>query len=110
MVETAYPIGADPDEEFPAWRATITRAESRIVVVSDGDAAALFPPSDPAAVLVVAGNDPAAGWEMQPALALVAYSGAISGPEMRETFAGASRSPEWTVRVFPGEALAAALC
>jgi hypothetical protein len=105
MVETAYPMGANPAEEFPAWRATIARAESRIVVVSDGDAAALFPPADPAAVLVVAGNDPAEAWETQPALALVTTSDAISGPAMRETFADASRSPEWTVRVFPGEAL-----
>lgn len=104
-VETAYPIGADPNEEFPAWRATITRAESRIVVVSDGDAAALFPPRDVASVLVVAGNNPADAWDAQPALALVASSDAISGPELRAAFTGVSRSPDWTVRVFPGEAL-----
>jgi hypothetical protein len=105
VVETAYPLGADPTAEFPAWRATIEHGESRVVVLSDGEAASLFPPGAPASVLVVSGNDPTAAWDLDPALVLVTNADAVGGPEMREAFAQSHRPPEWTFRVFPGEAL-----
>jgi hypothetical protein len=99
------PVGADPEEEFPVWRATIERGESRVVVLSDGDAAALFPPGPPAAVLAVSGHNPITGWDAAPAVALVANAGQVSGPDLRAAFAGSRRPPEWYGRVHEGEAL-----
>jgi hypothetical protein len=105
VVETAAQIGADPNETFPAWRATIEHRGSRVVVVSDGKAAALFPPSAPAALLAIAGSDPAAAWDLDPAVGIVANAGAIDGPEMRSAFTESRRPPRWGFRVAPGEAL-----
>jgi hypothetical protein len=104
-VETMLPVGADPKEEFPVWRATIERGETRVVILSDGDAAALFPPGPPAAVLAVSGADPVAGWDEAPAVALVANADEVSGPDLRAALAGSRRPPEWYGRVHAGEAL-----
>jgi hypothetical protein len=104
-VETAFPFGADPSTAFPSWRATVERGETRIVVLSDGHAASLFPPAAPASVLAVSGQDPATAWNLGPAVALVANGDAISGPDMRTAFADGPRPPEWGFRVAPGEAL-----
>ena len=104
-VETALPFGADAAEDFPAWRAIIERGDTRIVALSDGAAAALFPPVSGASVLAVSGDDPVAAWDLSPAVAFVANAEAISGPEMRSAFAESRRPPEWGFRVFPGEAL-----
>jgi hypothetical protein len=104
-VETALPFGMDPDEEFPAWRVTVERGETRIVVLSDGGAAALFPPDAGASVLAVSGDDPAAAWELSRGVAFVANAEAIGGPEMRSAATESRRPPEWGFRVFPGEAL-----
>ena len=103
-VETVLPFGADPEEDFPVWRAIVEHGETRVVVLSDSEAAALFPPQ-PASVLVVSGDDPAAAWELAPAVALVANAEAIGGPELRSAFSAAERKPQWGLRVFPGEAL-----
>ena len=104
-VETALPFGADAAVDFPAWRATIERGGTRIVALSDGAAAALFPPVSEASVLAVSGDDPAAAWDASPAVAFVANAEAIGGPEMRSAFGASRRTPEWGFRVFPGEAL-----
>ncbi len=104
-VETAFPVGADAEVEFPAWRATVERGATRIVVLSDGGAAALFPPDPGASVLAVSGNDPVAAWHLSPAVAFVSNAGEIDGPEMRSAFGESRRPPEWGFRVFPGEAL-----
>ena len=103
-VETVLPFGADPEEDFPAWRAIIARGETRVVVLSDSEAAALFPP-EPASVLVVSGDDPVAAWELAPAVVLVANAESIGGPELRAAFSENERKPRWGFRVFPGEAL-----
>ncbi|MBW3633794.1 MAG: hypothetical protein KY456_12290 [Chloroflexi bacterium] len=104
-VETALPFGADAAVDFPAWRAIIERGDTRIVALSDGAAATLFPPVPGASVLAVSGDDPAAAWDLSPAVGFVANAEAISGPEMRSAFAESRRTPEWGFRVFPGEAL-----
>lgn len=104
-VETAYPFAADPAESPPAWRATIERGESRVVVLSDGEAAALFPPGPPASVLAVSSGNPETAWSHHPAVAFVANSRAISGPEMRSAFAESRHPPAWGFLVAPGEAL-----
>jgi hypothetical protein len=104
-VETALPFAADADEEFPAWRATIEHGETRVVVLSDGAAAALFPPASAPSVLAVSGADPAAAWDLSPAVTFVANSEMIGGPEMRSAFTASRRPPQWGYRVFPGEAL-----
>lgn len=104
-VETALPFGADADTEFPAWRATIEHGGTRIVVLSDGAAAALFPPESSVSVLVVSGDDPAVAWDLSPAVAFVANAEAIDGPELRAAFTASRRPPQWGFRVFPGEAL-----
>jgi hypothetical protein len=104
-VETSLPFGADADADFPAWRATVQHGETRIVVLSDGPAASLFPPPTGPSVLAVSGADPAAAWDLSPAVAFVANSEMIGGPEMRAAFTGSRRPPQWGYRVFPGEAL-----
>lgn len=104
-IETALPLGADSVETAPYWRATIERGETRIVVLSEGEAAALFPPSLPASVLAVSGGDPAAAWGDSPATTFIANADAISGPEMRSAFAESRQPPAWGFRVAPGEAL-----
>jgi hypothetical protein len=104
-VETALPFAADADVEFPAWRATIEHGETRVVVLSDGPAAALFPPASAPSVLAVSGADPAAAWDLSPAVTFVANSEMIDGPEMRAAFTESRRPPQWGYRVFPGEAL-----
>jgi hypothetical protein len=104
-VETALPFGADADEEFPAWRATVEHGETRVVVLSDGPAAALFPPASAPSVLVVSGADPTAAWDLSPAVAFVANADMIDGPDMRAAFTGSRRPPQWGYRVSPGEAL-----
>jgi hypothetical protein len=104
-VETALPVTADAEEEFPAWRATVEHGETRVVVLSDGPAAALFPPAATPSVLAVSGPDPAAAWDHSPSVAFVANAEMIDGPEMREAFTESRRPPRWGYRVFPGEAL-----
>jgi hypothetical protein len=104
-VETALPVGVDPEDDFPSWRATVERGETRVVILSDGAAAAHFAPGPLAAVVAVAGEEPVTGWELAPAVALVANASAIDGPDLRSAFAGGSRAPEWYGRVHRGEAL-----
>jgi hypothetical protein len=104
-VETTLPITTDAEKVFPAWRATIEHGETRVIVLSDGPAAALFPPASAASVLAVSGADPAAAWDLSPAVAFVANAEMIGGPEMRAAFTESQRPPQWGYRVFPGEAL-----
>ena len=104
-IDTALPFGADPNAEFPAWRATVERGETRVVVLSEGPAAALFPPDSAPSVLAVSGADPAAAWDLSPAVAFVANADMIDGPDMRAAFTASRRPPQWGYRVAPGEAL-----
>jgi hypothetical protein len=104
-VETLLRFGADPEAEFPDWRATIERGETRVAVYSDGSAAALFPPGDAASVVVIAGSDPVSGWELAPAAVLIANADAIAGSDLRDAFTGLGHGPAWWDRVHPGEAL-----
>jgi hypothetical protein len=103
-VETMTSFGSDANESFPAWRATVERGGTRLVVLSDGEAASLFPPL-PASVIVVSGGDPVAAWDMAPAVTLMANGEAIGGPELRAGLADERRPPEWGFRIFRGEAL-----
>jgi hypothetical protein len=104
-VETALPFGADPVASMASWRATIDRGASRVVVYSDGDAVALFPPLPRAAVLAVAGDDPAVAMEAASAVAFIACAAAIDGPDLRAALAELPRPPSWSFRVASGEAL-----
>jgi hypothetical protein len=104
-VETALPAGADPDQTFPPWRAVIEHGETRIVALSDGEAASLFPPTDPASVLIVSSGDPAAAWDLTPAVAVIADGQEITGPALRAALAQTPRPPEWGFLVFNNEAL-----
>jgi hypothetical protein len=104
-VETAFPFGADADADFPAWRATVQHGQTRVVVLSDGPAASLFTPPSAPSVLAISGDDPAAAWDLSPAVAFVANSEMIGGPELRAAFTASRRPPQWGYRVFPGEAL-----
>ena len=104
-VETALPAVADAEEEFPSWRATVEHGATRVVVLSDGHAAALFPPVSAPSVLAISGADPAAAWDLSPAVAFVANAEMIDGPEMRAAFTESRRPPRWGYCVAPGEAL-----
>lgn len=102
-VETALPEDAQPDDPS-SWRAIVERGNTRLVVYSDGDAPELFGAPPPASVIAIAGDDPVAGWSAAPGVALVASAGELSGPKLRERFAGAN-APRWGFRVASGEAL-----
>jgi hypothetical protein len=104
-IETALPFGADEEETFPSWRATIEHGETRVVVLSDGDAAALFPPDSPASVLVVSGAAAASAWGNSPAAAIVANGAVVSGSALREALGASPRPPRWAFLVHSGEAL-----
>jgi hypothetical protein len=104
-IETALPLGADANESFPAWRASIEHHQTRVVVLSDGDAAALFPPDKPASVLVVSGPSAADAWGISPAASLVANGEEVSPTELREELAPSTRPPQWAFLVHSGEAL-----
>ncbi len=102
-IETAIPEDAEPGDPV-AWRAIVERGQTRIVVLSDGEAAALFSMPPPASVVAIVGDDPVAGWDFAPGVALVAAAGELSGPKLRERFA-ADNAPRWGFRVASGEAL-----
>lgn len=104
-VETADPIGIDVDREFPVWRAIVERGASRIVILSEGAAANLFPPGPPAAIVAVSGRDPASGWDRAPAVAFVANAAEIEGPDLRALLSDRRRPPTWYARMHAGEAL-----
>lgn len=104
-IETVLPAGADPAETFPYWRATIEHGQSRVVALSDGDAAALFPPPQRSAVLIVSGADPEKAWAGSPAVALVANAEGTNGDDLRDAFASRDRPPDLGYLVFANEAL-----
>lgn len=64
----------------------------------------LFPLPPPASVIAVAGEDPVAGWDAAPGVALVSAAGELTGPKLRERFAE-DNAPRWGFRVASGEAL-----
>ena len=102
-IETATAANARPDDP-PAWRAIVQRGNTRIVVLSNGEAAGLFSAPPPASIIAVVGDDPVAGWANAPGVALVAAADELSGPELRERFTG-THAPTWGFRVASGEAL-----
>jgi hypothetical protein len=102
-VETTPRVGVDPAKASLAWRATVERGNTRVVMLSDGQAAALFPPSEPASVLAVSGSDPLDGWRLAPAVALIAPADAISGPDLRAALSELGRPPSSSFRIAPGE-------
>lgn len=102
-IETAVANDAAP-EDRAAWRAIVERGQTRIVVLSDGEAAGLFSASPPASVIAIAGDEPVAGWNAGPGVALVAAAGELSGPDLRERFAE-DNAPRWGFRVAAGEAI-----
>jgi hypothetical protein len=102
-IETAIPENAEPDDPV-SWRAIVERGQTRIVVLSDGMAAGLFSMPPPASIIAVAGDDPVAGWDAAPGVALVAAAGELSGPKLRERFAE-DNAPRWGFRVASSEAL-----
>ncbi len=102
-IETASHEDAEPGDPV-SWRAIVVRGQTRVVVLSDGEAAELFPMTPPASVIAVAGDDPVAGWDAAPGVALVTPAGELSGPNLRERFAE-NNPPRWGFRVASGEAL-----
>lgn len=102
-VETAFPDDAKPGDPI-SWRIVVERGQTRIVILSDGKAAALFAAPPPASIIAVAGGDPVVGWNAAPGVALVAAAENLSGPRLRERFAAAN-APTWGFRVASGEAL-----
>lgn len=102
-IETAVADDAEPDDPV-SWRAIIERGPTRVMVLSDGEAAALFSVPPPASVIAIAGDDPVVGWDAAPGVALVAAAGELSGPDLRARFAE-DNAPTWGFRVASGEAL-----
>jgi hypothetical protein len=102
-IETAILEDAEPGDPV-SWRAIVERGQTRIMVLSDGKAAGLFSIPPPASVIAVAGENPVAGWDNAPGVALVTAAGELSGPKLRERFAS-DNAPRWGFRVASGEAL-----
>lgn len=102
-IETAIPEDAEPGDPA-SWRAIVERGQTRIVVLSDGEAADLFSAPPPASIIAIAGDDPVAGWDAAPGVALVAAAEELSGPHLRERL-DAANAPRWGFRVASGEAL-----
>jgi hypothetical protein len=103
LIETATPPGAKPNDPV-SWRAIVERGQTRIVVLSDGEAAELFPLAPPASVIAVVGDDPVEGWEAAPGVALVTAAGELTGPKLRQRLTE-DNAPRWGFRVASGEAL-----
>lgn len=104
----ARPIPGEDDADPGrwAWRATVSRGDARVVVLSDGPAAALFGPPVAPGLVVVAGRDPLAAMAPgtgtgSPALAFA--DRALSPRTMRQ--AAATVPAHWAIRVFDGEAI-----
>jgi hypothetical protein len=93
----------DEDGAVWAWRATIERGGSKILVLSDGEAANRFPAVAPASVLVVAGQDPMAGRAVDSAPVLALPDAAVPPARLREAATAGEPVPSTIVRVFPGE-------
>lgn len=103
---TMVPDQGGEASEAWAWRAIVSRGDARVAVLSDGGAAALFPPSPSPALLVVSGREPLAAIAAEtgaPAHAVGFADGALSPREMRQ--AAGSVPAAWAVRVFDGEAI-----
>ncbi|MFM9106898.1 MAG: hypothetical protein ACKOWF_09390 [Chloroflexota bacterium] len=97
---------AEPSAPEPrwAWRAVVERGASRVVVLSDGDAAGLFSPAGAPNVLAVSGGEPLEAWREYPAPLLAFGDEALPPGELRDSLRRDDDGPDWTVRVFPGEA------
>lgn len=104
-VEGYEPVGSDPNETFASWRITIERGDTRVVVLSDGSAAGLFPPGPAASVLAVSGENPLEALAYTSAVAVVANADAVDGPTFRDGLAALKRPPSWGFRVAPGDSL-----
>lgn len=104
-VETLAAAGTGEESPPACWRVIVERGSTRVVIISDGSAAAQFPPNLPAAVLIVSGADPASAWAAAPAAALVANASRVDGPALRADMEASRVQPQWTARVFPGESL-----
>src|SRR5262249_8437885 len=102
-VETLDRAGAKDGPRF-VWRATIERGATRIVVLSDGQAATEFPATGQVSLLVVGGDRPIAAEGQVEARALVASAAAVSGKEVRGDIAKTVRNQTWGIRVFVGDA------
>jgi hypothetical protein len=98
-------VASADDDNDPAWRAIVRRDETSVMILSSSDAAARFGRPGPVSALVVAtGGDPLHAWNEQPAPVLAVPEAAIPGARLRAETANGNR-PEWTVRVFAGEAI-----
>lgn len=104
-VEIESALRETKDGPVPVWRAVVRLGETSVVILSDGAAAGLFSPVGPVNALVIAGRDPRSAWEAVSSRAVVFADGAIAGRQLRQAAAAAPTSPEWAIRVHPGEAI-----
>lgn len=108
LVETVAAGPEGDDGEVPvAWRATVRRGATTVVILSAGEAAGAFDPVSPVSALVVAGTDPLAAWATVDAPLLVATGNdrVLSGRDLRQGAARLFDEERSAIRVHPGEAL-----
>ena len=105
-VESVDAAGPSAPEPRWAWRAVIERGASRIALLSDGADAGLFGPIGAPNVLAVSGGEPLEAWGEYPAPLLAFNDEALSPGDLRASLQVDEDGPDWTVRVFPGEAAA----
>lgn len=104
-IETRLPIGADPFATAEAWRLTIDYRTARIIVYSDGEAVALFPPARPSSITAVSGAEPLGLLIDGGAPMVVANAARIDGPELRGGLFDSGANTSWAIRVHPGDAV-----
>lgn len=96
---------SDPAPRW-AWRVIIARGASRVIMLSDGPDAGLFPPAGAPNVLAVSGDEPLEAWREYPAPLLAFDDASLTPGAMRDSLETDEDGPDWSVRIFPGEAVA----
>lgn len=98
------------EQQPTAWRAIVRDETATVVVLSDGTTAAQWPSIEPAAsVLIVAGAEPLAALDAQPATTLIAAGGVVSVDAIRHDVPAIDSAARWSMRIFPGESVKLAL-
>jgi hypothetical protein len=108
MDVTVEVAATEPAVEEPApapWRMTARFGETTVVILSDGEAAARFPPMERAACLVVAGRKPLLAWGSRPPPLVVSSGRLLEGDDMRAAALTMAAPPRWGALVHPGETL-----
>jgi hypothetical protein len=103
-VEVAPPSADDRDPQEIAWRITVERQATRVMILSDGAHARLFPPPGSISALIVATNDPEAAVSTNAAPVVIVNAVSVSQSELLQDMAPVTGDDQLILRVHPGQA------